>query len=273
MTDDDARTGDEQPTPNVRGKHYDWEAIRTTYVEGHEVDGKLTWPTLDDTAEIHSARPERVRAKSGEEGWVELRARFQQRVAEQRQTERSAELARLGADFDVAALRTARAGLALTASRLNELGAHQQARDRLVAFDDDHDGLILGDDEQAQRRELLERASFPVDANDLSRIALAGQRWFALGREALGDDTSFGVHVAPIKVEHTLTDERGSTMTAEIILALVEAGELDPGVAQALGLDPERPALEAAAFIDAADDDADEADVRHDSETDGLHSA
>lgn len=212
-----------------RGKHYDWPAIKAAYVEGIEHDGRLTWPTLDESAQLHDAIPSKVRERAAKEGWGDERAAFRRRIEEQRQEERSSEIARLGADLDVAALRIARSGLSIVGSRLLELTARSETRRTKLAERD-------GDETGA-----LDVPPAP-SASEVERLARSAHVWYRIGRDAMGDLPSSAILVGgpgggPIEVE--VTGEERRERTAAIIAVLA-----DPHVQEAL----------AASGVNGADD-------------------
>lgn len=217
---------DDQPAAPTRGRHYDWPAIKAAYVEGVEVDGKLTWPTLDESARAHEALPHKVRERAAAEGWTDERATFQRRVELERREERSAELARMGADIDLAALRIARSGFTLTAARLQELTGVQAARQEEQA----------GNGEGTTPAPMMH--TMPLDALELQRLGLAARRWFDIAREAIGDVPTTSLHISTpdgVQVEHSGTVETRDTRTREILLALVDARVLPEALRDAIG--------------------------------------
>lgn len=245
--------------PPERGRHYDWLTLKAEYVGGYDQGGTLHWPTFDDLGQRHSVNPSRLRERAATEEWTEERAAFQRRVALERNERRVDELASLGADLDVHALRIARAGLALTGARLQEMSAIAQARQEV------DDARKNGQQPSEERADL---ARLYVDQREVAALALAAQRWYSLGGSALGDVPTTRLEVEgpsrPARVEHHHTIESRDAYTGGIIMALVEANALPPEIADALGidvnaaraeLDSERRGLLPADLVDAPGED------------------
>lgn len=193
---------------------YDWPTLKRDYVEGIEVDGKLTWPTFNELSERHGVWSSNVRDRAAIEMWTTDRAAFQRRIEMQRQQARSQELAALGADLDLQALRIAKNGLTITSARLGELG--QAAQERMEAI------------RQAGGKVTAETPK-PVDSEELGTLSRAAVQWYALGSKALGDDQRMRLDVevaAEIAVEATVRDQR----TVGIMAILADINKLEPGV-------------------------------------------
>lgn len=194
-----------------RGRHYDWPAIKAAYVEGTERDGKLQWLSLDACAELHDAIPSKVRERAAKEGWVDERAAFRRRIEEMRQEERGAEIARLGTDLDVAALRIARSGLSIVGARLLELTARSEARRKAL---EDHNGDDTG---------ALDVPPAP-SSSEVERLSRSAHVWYRIGRDAMGDTPSSAILVGgpgggPIEVEVTGEERRGRAAAIVAVLA------------------------------------------------------
>lgn len=212
-----------------RGRHYDWPSIKAMYVEGTEVEGRLQWSTLDECAAEFDANASNVRDRAAKEGWGEERTLFQRRIEAERQTKRSEEIARLGADLDVSALRIARSGMVVTGTRLLEL---QERARRRQAWIEQHEG----------NEEAALDAPPAVSASELERLARGVAVWYRLGRDAVGDVATQGLAIStpygPIQVEAGLSDDERSHRTEAIAKVLADAGVIpgyEPRVALAAG--------------------------------------
>lgn len=104
-------------TPNAGVKkgsrQWDYAPIRTAYIEGIEgEDGKRLWPTFREVAERFGCPAGNLRARAGREKWSEAKSKFK---ADLEQAARAKSLKRLSdeaTDFDLAALKAAKAGIA-----------------------------------------------------------------------------------------------------------------------------------------------------------------
>lgn len=193
-----------------RGRRYDWDTIRAEYVEGIDNDGTIEWPILDEVARRNHAHPVNVRKRSGEEGWVEMRALFRRRIETQRQMERSEQISSLGADLDLSALRIARSGLAITGARLQELARQTTQRARAIA-----DG-VKGFD--------LPEAPNTSEVNELARAATI---WYDLGTKALGDTPTLAITGADGGAVQVAVDADVQQSNVEAVIGiLIEAGVL-----------------------------------------------
>lgn len=200
------------PTPQRR-RRINWQRLKADYVEGFtDTEGKTRWPTLRELAEKHGIHGGNVRDRAAAERWVDERATFQRRVEDLRQIERSTELASLGADLDVSALRIARNGLAVTASRLQELGERAGRRR-----------------EALRQNEGRETASTPEppDSDEVATLSRAAAAWYDLGTKALGDTSSVRVDLevsGTVELEHTLAP---AARAVELTNILIQAGAID----------------------------------------------
>lgn len=153
-------------TPRGPGTRYDWTTIRETYVEGH-MDARegIKWLTLKEVAELHDMPYRTLRKRSANEGWPEARAAFQAQLERARFAEKAAAAAREMADMDSKALVAAKAGMALTLRRLQEI---TQAQDPNAA------GVQVLDQ---------------IDAKELNTLASSAKSWRELAANALGVPT------------------------------------------------------------------------------------
>lgn len=154
---------------NAAGRRYNWEAIRTSFVEGVlTVEGELWWPNLREIAEMHDVPYTRTREHSASEGWTEQRAAFQAHLEKVRQKRRATELAKEAVELDGKALTLAKAGIQLVMTRMAEIGRAIQARQ-----EEQEDGF---------------GAMLPsVDAREIDTLARAAVQWHNLGAKALGE--------------------------------------------------------------------------------------
>lgn len=188
-----------------------WTDIKADYIEGVVTNGARRYPTYDDLAIKYGCHTQTLRKQGADERWLDARAVFARRVDNERSEARIAELASLGADLDLSALRIARNGLAVTAARLSELGTQAQAR-------------------TAALRSPEPGATLPAapDSDEVGLLARAASAWYDLGQKALGQEAPArrvilsGDPDAPIEVDVTRRDER----TLRIMAILQETGVL-----------------------------------------------
>jgi hypothetical protein len=154
----------------VSARRHNWPLIEREYIEGCTLGDEIVWLTMDEMCMRHGVNRRRVWEHARAGNWNEHRAAYQRRVDEQRQAERSTELARIAAELDLAAVEVARDGLALVTARIGELGAQSQQRADALAAEDD-DALA---------------ANPPPVALELDRLARAADTWYVLGTRAVG---------------------------------------------------------------------------------------
>jgi len=220
-----------EPTPaeaipkRRRSRRHNWARIKAQYTEGITDDrGQTRWPSLREVAELNNVHSGKVRDRAAAERWTTEREQFQARIESIRRNERATELAALGADLDVNALRVARNGLAVTAARIQELG--QQAQTRAEALR--QSGGRIG-------------AGLPPapDSEELGVLSRAAGQWYDLGTKALGDiptqrvELDLGVTLEQAEVSMS-DDERA----VRLVQILTEAGVLpDAGPGDVLDVD------------------------------------
>lgn len=186
---------------------HDWTAIRAAYVEGVPDDDTTLWLTLDEVAARYGVNANSMRRKAAAEQWVEERAAFQRRIEIDRQQQRSAEVARLGADLDVRALTMARDGMAITAARMQELGMAAQRRIKALS-----NNQVPADP--------------PVESLELDRISRSAAEFYAMGTKALGEAPKFDISVhADEDVE---PEDLRDAESLGIMAILREVGALPP---------------------------------------------
>jgi hypothetical protein len=198
-----------------KARRYNWLRLKTEYVEGiSDPDGRVRWPTYEEVAERNNVLARNIRRRAAQEHWTDERATFQRRIELQRRTERSTELATLGADLDVNALRIARNGMAVAAARLQELGMQSQLRT-----------------EALRQSGGAPAAGTPpaVDSDEVRILARAATDWYDLGTKALGD-----IPHAKVELEASLAVDAsidvtmdGNERTARILTILNDAGVLN----------------------------------------------
>lgn len=201
----------------TRRRRYNWTRIKADYVEGITGDdGKITWPTYDIVAERNGALPQNIRTRAAREHWTDERAAFQARIDTQRQDERSTEIASLGADLDVQALRVAKNGMAITGARIQELGMMATDRARHI--------------QQAGGRVTAETPRAP-NSEEIGTLSRAAATWYQLGREAMGDGVRVHVeHGGMVQVDAELTVHERDEAALAVLAIMQEAGLLPDGV-------------------------------------------
>jgi len=193
----------------------DWPAIRADYVEGvtdPDDRSKVTWLSLEQIADRNGVNAPNLRRRASEEAWVDARALYQQRVANERSEHRIAEMARLGADLDLSALRIARTGMLIVGRRLAEIGDDASKRSEQRA-DSSATGPLPP----------------PANAEEVGALARAANHWYGLGTQALGDVPRVDVNVSggvelDVNVDATMRDSR----TLGVMAILADAGALPP---------------------------------------------
>lgn len=189
---------------------YDWQAIKKRYVEGVKTSeaGVHEWPSLDQVAAHFGVRPNRVREKSAQEGWVEARRKWQQQVEQVRQQARAAALAKEAVNLDGRALDAAKMGLQLCITRLAELGQLAQHRRQQSV------GSGVADSR--------------LDAQEQQRLAAAVDLWHKVGLRAIGDPETHRVEItgangAPIEIATELKRDDPERITG-VLAVLAQAG-------------------------------------------------
>ena len=230
----------------TRRRRYNWPRIKADYVEGITGDdGKITWPTFDVVADRNNALAQNIRTRAAREKWTEERAAFQARIDQQRQDERSTEIASLGADLDVQALRVAKNGLAITGARIQELGLLATERARAIQ---QNGGRVTADTPRAPSSE------------ELGTLSRAAATWYQLGREAMGDGVRVHVdHSGTVQVDAELTVTERDEAALQLLAILQEAKVLPDGT------------VDTRAVLDVAGGSALEVGVAVDAEDEPVH--
>lgn len=159
------------------GYKYDWADIRAAFVEGVELDdsGERTFMNLVELADYKDIPVQRLRQRSSDEQWYELRQQYQLKLARTRQTKRILELSKESVDFDSRSLDLAKEGMALVTTRVSEIA--REVRENEI-----------------RRQVLLEQGALPdemttvIDARELDVLARAASQWQSLGQKAMGTD-------------------------------------------------------------------------------------
>lgn len=198
--------------PGQTKRAYDWPAIRARYVEGllDRDQGITIWPSLDECAGHYGVVAARVREKSAAEGWVEQRARYQQRTEATRQHARAAALSKKATELDGKALDSAKLGLQLCFARLSEIGQAAQRRRTEAAT-----GGSVGDVGR-------------IDAQEQTRLAQAVDLWHKVGLRAVGDPETTRVEITgaggqPIEIAAELRRDDPNRITG-VLAVLAQAG-------------------------------------------------
>jgi len=195
----------------------DWEDIASQYIEGTTgPEGTLVWLSMEEIAERNSVAASNLRRRASREGWTDQRALYRQRSVAERQNERIAEMARLGADLDLSALRVARSGLIITARRLGELGQMAQARAEEI---------------EARRADGMSTSTAGLppapSSEEVNTLGRAATTWYELGTKAIGDVPRSEV-VVDVEVSGELDVATRDARTQGILAVLLEADAL-PG--------------------------------------------
>lgn len=157
---------------DAAGYKYDWGEIRTAFVEGIELDdsGERTFMNLKELAAHMKIPVQRLRQRSSDESWYDLRQQYQLKAAKARQTKRILELSRESVDFDAKSLDLAKEGMALVTARVAEIARDVREYEILRSAD------AVGD------------VATVIDARELDTLARAAGQWQSLGQKAMGTD-------------------------------------------------------------------------------------
>lgn len=204
----------------------DWPTLRSEYIEGIVVDGTRRYPTLEDVSQRNGLHPSTVRKKAAEEHWTDERVAFQQRVEQTRQHALMRQIGEMGADFDVASMRAARAGMSIVSARLSELGTLAQLR---------IEGLRAV--EQGNADPTTIRIPPPPPYEEVARLARAASDWYDLGTRARGDIPFMGGASIDVDSDDEPDAERDER-TERVVGILIDAGVLIPH-----GDDDDRPRM------------------------------
>jgi hypothetical protein len=175
-------------TKNVVRSKYDWDSIRTNFINGIDRGGEDRWyPSLKELAEHHQVpgttfkqRYARIRKMSSDERWPNKKDAAQMVLMQKRQKERIKAVAKHALDFDDRAHTAAKTGMAMVMTRLSEIAAQTAAHKPLR--DDAIERLRNG--EPVSKAELYSQ----IRSQELLELANAADRWQQIGMRALGTD-------------------------------------------------------------------------------------
>lgn len=206
-----------RPIRRAQGYKYDWDSIRTQYIEGIRVvskNGKATdsreFTSLKELAERCKVPYERVRERSASESWRENRAAYQMKMARTRQAARIMKLSREAIDFDDMTFDVAKTGLKLIQVRLDEISQDvglSQARKK-VALEE------LAQGEKIDPKD-LKSAIWSKEMDELARAAVV---WQQIGAKSLGTDV----------IKHALQVEASLDIDVAMTSVSAELGRNDP---------------------------------------------
>lgn len=200
-----------------QGYKYDWDAIRTQYIEGVIIvdkNGKKTedreWTTLKALSEKLNVPYDRLRERSSVESWKENREAYQMRLARTRQSQRIQKLGKESVDFDDKTLNVAKTGMTLIQIRLGEIAndvSAQQER-RRIALEQQAQGFDI--DPKDLRSSIW--------AREMDELARAASSFQQIGAKALGTDV----------IKHELQVEASMDIDIAITSISSELGRDDP---------------------------------------------
>lgn len=200
--------GTKSKSPAKRSR-YDWDALRTAFVEGVPVpEGgqyERQFMNQKELAEAFDVPYQRVRERASKERWTELRHREQVELATKRQKERNEKLLGDAIDFDEKSLKVAQVGINLITARLAEIaGSHKTQKDiREKALE------RMARGEKVEKWELYPAINY----REMEGLASAAQRLQEIGNKALGIDVQkheiSGPGGGPLQIDSTVsvTDE------------------------------------------------------------------
>lgn len=151
---------------------YDWEAIRTTFVQGLVSEDGTIFPSLRETADYHETPYSAVRRRAADEHWNERRVAYKAQVEKITAERRAEALSKELVEFDSRTLAAAKAGVMLTSARLQQIAARFRAQEERAA---------------REGGDLLVPA---IEASELRTLGAALQTFHETGRVALGVESS-----------------------------------------------------------------------------------
>lgn len=221
----------------VSGYKYDWASLREQFIEGVEVEGQKEREFLNlvQLAERTDVPLQRIRERAAEERWYDQREQYQLKVAKQRQTRRVLELAGQSVEFDSRALETAKLGMHVVTTRMQEIAAEiEELKERR----DDYLARIEAGEDIPEID--MVSISSAIDARELEMLARAAIAWQQLGHKAMGTD------VTRMEIQHDIqanidVDVEVTSISAELsrddperlaafLQAAKRAGLLDTGM-------------------------------------------
>ncbi len=230
-----------------QGYKYDWDAVRTQYIEGIKVinkNGKATdsreFTSLKELAERCKVPYERVREVSARESWVDNRTAYQMRMAKQRQAARIMKLSHESVDFDDKTLSLAKMGVGLIHTRLGEITADvaiAQARKKVAL-----EQMALGFDIDPKD---LRSAIWSKEMDELARAAVT---WQQIGAKSLGTDV----------IKHALQVEASLDIDVAFTSVSAELGRDDPERLAAFMLAAHRSGFGSIEFVQESEQVVDE---------------
>lgn len=167
----------------VNGYKYDWFEVRTAFVEGlkdPQNPDERVFLNLRELSERMNVPVNRIRERSADERWFDLREQYQLKLAKTRQAKRILELSKESVDFDTKSLNAAKLGIAMVTKRMSEIARDVSEADRkreealklaAAGFDIDPEDLRS-----------------VIDARELDMLARAATQWQQLGQKAMGTD-------------------------------------------------------------------------------------
>lgn len=182
-------------TPN-HSRRYDWDQVRTVYVEGlTNADSEQWWPSIREAAEICDVPYSRARKYSARDDWATQRIAYQTHLERVRQKRRADEMAEAAVQLDQSALTMSKAGLQLVSVRMQEIATRVKERNEQVAAGDTMAALMPG-----------------VDAREMETLGRAASIWHNLGLRAIGETEALrieltGADAGPIDVRSSIRAE------------------------------------------------------------------
>lgn len=167
----------------VNGYKYDWFEVRTAFVEGLKDSNnpdERVFLNLRELSERMNVPVNRIRERSADERWFDLREQYQLKFARTRQAKRILELSKESVDFDSKSLTAAKLGIAMVTKRMSEIARDVADQDRrrdeaiklsVAGFDIDPEDLRT-----------------MIDAREIDMLARAAVQWQQLGQKAMGTD-------------------------------------------------------------------------------------
>lgn len=113
-----------------------WGEVRTAYVEGIlNPEGHRRYLSMDELAKHYGIHPRLVKKRAAREDWVGLRNDWVATIETARRRDKADRLAGILSEVDSESFRVARAGLALVARKMADLGNRRDENGNIIAPD------------------------------------------------------------------------------------------------------------------------------------------
>lgn len=183
-------------------RKYNWDRIRTLFIEGVPVDvadpdGDRDWLNLKELSERLQVPYQRIAQRSSKERWADKKVAYQAQITRERQQQRAKKLAGAATEFDDKALTVAQLGAQLVHARLGEIVTDVKDRQvlRQQAMAARQQGLPI---DPAQLRTA-------IHSTELERLGKSMLMFQEIGMKALGTDIERHHVEGTVNVEQTVS--------------------------------------------------------------------